>query len=410
MLVRSLAIATLLACGSSSPHPTTSTPTTTPTAAAGSNATTATTAATPSATALGACSNGTLWIGPPASFPAEGATGDVGTGDVNGDGAADVIVGSTAPDGSPRIGVMFGGSDTKLAAPVWNAMLAGDLPRNIATTDFDNDNDLDILSVGGKGPPEVFLNNADGTFGVPRTLPGAPRADVPRTVRAGDLDGDHDADIAENAGGEVVAWYQESGQFIPTPITPVRGIDHAGGLAIADLDHDGFADMILAGTSDGGKATIAVLKGQTHKLGAPERTVGAPITGNAVAVTAADFNGDGKLDIAALFTHPPDGTLAILLTGANGRAFAATLPVSDVDDHAELVAGDIDGDGKADVFVSTTHGIAVFRAAGKTFAPVGLIPANGLAALTAADVNADHALELVGVSPGQVTVWPTACR
>jgi hypothetical protein len=71
------------------------------------------------------------------------------------------------------------------------------------------------------------------------------------------------------------------------------------------------------------------------------------------AVIAADFNGDGRLDLAV--TNESDNTVSILL-GIPGGTFAAQTTYPAGSSPTGLVAGDFDGDGKLDLAVMDSCG------------------------------------------------------
>lgn len=119
------------------------------------------------------------------------------------------------------------------------------------------------------------------------------------------------------------------------------------------------------------------------------------------AVIAADFNGDGRLDLAV--TNESDNTVSILL-GIPGGTFAAQTTYPAGSSPTGLVAGDFDGDGKLDLAVMDScgsctvspnlvtillgNGDGSFRAQG-TYATGG-----GPIGIVAADFNADGKLDL----------------
>src|SRR5262249_37173934 len=98
-----------------------------------------------------------------------------------------------------------------------------------------------------------------------------------------------------------------------------------------------------------------------------DRTVGA----DARAVVVGDFNGDGRLDVAA--AEQLSHSVSVLLGNGDGtfappRAFAASgqdfSPVS-------MAVGDVNGDGRADLVINSTGGLD------SVIAQLGVVLGNG---------------------------------
>jgi hypothetical protein len=114
------------------------------------------------------------------------------------------------------------------------------------------------------------------------------------------------------------------------------------------------------------------------------------------AFAVADFNGDGKPDMAVI--NESSGTVSILLGGGNGTFAAATTLVTGAV-PTQIVAGDFNGDGKPDLAVTNLLNNSVWVYLGNgdgtfqfpTTIDVGA-PAYGLAA---SDLNGDGKLDLV---------------
>jgi hypothetical protein len=365
-----------------------------------------------SAIAAGPCSAGTLWLGPATVYPIDGATGDLVVGDINGDGNADLTLGGVDASGLGQVGVMFGLGDGRLGTPVWNEMLPGDAPKSMTVTDFDDDNDLDIVTVGGSGAPELFLNNSDGTFGMPKPLPGSIHRDPPRVVRGGHMGGEHGA-VAENADGALTAWFHTDNTFAPDDLAPLNAaLNGTTGLAIADFDHDGIADLAVPGAV-AGVPVIAIVHGSARRtFASPVYARGiAVVAGKPVAIVAGDFDGNGPLDAAVLYADGATATIVTALAGSDGGYNVATSAVvADLAYPVSFVAGDLDHDGKADLVVGTTHGLAVYRATAGGFAAPIVLPGTGVRAATIADLRGDHLLAPIAATGSAIVVWTAACR
>jgi hypothetical protein len=402
------------ACGGASPplpSPPASAPGTTPSPAVPASPPGAD-ASSGSAVAVGSCSGGALWLGPATEYPLDGSTGDLVVGDINNDGNADLTVGGTDANGLGEVGVMFGLGDGRLGTPVWNEMLPGDTAKSLTVTDFDDDNDLDIITTGGSGAPELFLNNSDGTFGVSKPLPGSTHREPPRVVRGGHLGGDHGA-VAENAAGALTAWFHVENTFVPDDIASVNAALHdTTGLAIADFDRDGVADIAVAG-SVAGVPVIAIVHGSAGRRFAPPIYArgAAAVAGQPTAIVAGDFDGNGRLDVAVLYATDGAGTIVTALAQPNGSySVAARAAVVDLAEAAAFVAGDLDNDGKADLVVGTAHGLAVYRASATGFSAPVVLPGAGVHAAAVADLRGDHLLAPIAATGRAVVVWTAACR
>jgi hypothetical protein len=120
-----------------------------------------------------------------------------------------------------------------------------------------------------------------------------------------------------------------------------------GSIAIADVNHDGHLDIIVANETSG---TLTVLLGDGN--GNFAQAQGSPIacgrSPNDIAV--GDFNGDGNPDLVIANTGTP--YLTILL--GNGKGGFSPSPHSPFDTHSYphvhgVAVGDFNGDGKLDV-------------------------------------------------------------
>ena len=174
------------------------------------------------------------------------------------------------------------------------------------------------------------------------------------------------------------------------------------GAALGDLDHDGNLDIVLPywyGSS------VGVLLGKGDGTFKTEQDLSIE---NADAVALADFNGDGKLDVAVT-TDQGSGQDIYLALGVGDGTFGALsfVPSSLLDlnlnsspDPQFIQAADVDGDGKVDlVYANYNHDTVgvLFGKGDGTFLDAVEYPAGGLYAwgLAVGDLNGDGAVDVV---------------
>ncbi len=179
-----------------------------------------------------------------------------------------------------------------------------------------------------------------------------------------------------------------------------------------DFDGDGDLDLAVAVPSAGvlgeGSREIAILKGDgagTFVAGATLSVDGgAPNAATVAALAAGDFDGDGRADLSVL-SFQDSRALLLFYRGSGALEFEAPRP-TDIGSSAGrwLTSGDVDGDGRADLVVSSKDLIApevfgsvsVWRSAGDgTFVGGADFPGPSAYPAVLADLDGDGRTDLV---------------
>ncbi len=236
-------------------------------------------------------------------------TSDIKAADFNADGNLDLAMTNEISGSSPVV-LGFGHG-------AFNA--AGDLyvqgfPAGVALGDFNADGKLDTIVAGGGTTTypgsgfAVSLGNGDGTFTQPSGSPVSLGQNLSAIV-TGDFNGDGKLDLAltDFDGNSVMIMLGNGDATFALPTTMPVG-NKPDAIATGDFNSDGKMDLAVANFLDG---TITLLLGNGD--GTFTEASGSPYAagGSAYQIAAADFNGDGKLDIAV--TNVTAGTVSILL-------------------------------------------------------------------------------------------------
>ncbi len=331
------------------------------------------------------------------------ATVSMAVGDVDLDGDLDVVEG--VEGGAGRLWLNLGGvmfdSDQALASGV------------AAAADFDRDGDLDVFvaQVGGNALYEGTVASVRGDFALVES-PNNPGTGSD-AIAIGDINADGLLDAVALRRppvglGTLTLWAND-----PTvPGSFPNGQDLSGpadmaSVSLADLDPDGVLDAVtaLAGapTVDAG---FAVWRGPLGPLSTPTEYRFANLSGATVALALADLDADGAVDVVL----GTDQGLAVALNdaAAGQPASYSTAVQLSLDNILDVSTGDLDGDGDIDVVAGTGASFQVWINDGTGS---GLLPRSYSGQLTAAvavvDFDRDGRLDVVAAHPftQSVEVW-----
>jgi hypothetical protein len=326
---------------------------------------------------------GTFRTGP--TLPVSGSPDAVAVGDFTGDGHQDVAVGTEAG----QIDVFLGNGDGTFQAPLVVNLGTNHAITALAAGDFNGDGRLDLAAASAQtGQVTVLLGNGNGTFqaGEVITVGGTPEG---LTVAALTGDGRLDLVTADRSGGVAVLLGNGDGTFRSTAPVPLSGDVTA--VAVGDFFGDGKKDLAVTTLGhQGASSAVSVLRGNG------DGTFQAPVTfqlGVALpaALAAGDFFGDGKLSLA--IDNSLANTVSVFRGNGDGtfQAPVKLLLDSQGAEPAALVTGDFNGDGKLDLAATDflTNDVSVLL---NTSPP----PSTAAPAATATSLAADTASAVFG--------------
>jgi hypothetical protein len=375
-----------------------------------------------------------FFVRAPRSNGVDTAWGNVA--DLNGDGRADILVGA---DWGNTVHLYLGTSAGPSPAPVVFAAPAGGagyFGQHVSTTDVDGDGRPDLFigapaakDAGGTevGKVFVYLNSAVGIdASAPTVIAGAdPKGSFGVLAGVGDVNGDGYGDLAVAAPGakvgatsygKVFVFHGSAAGLVQIPATTILsgtpgGLGHSIAAA-GDVNGDGYADIVVGTYA---MDTAVVYHGGPAGIGSGAKVLKPPPGGGGQfgwsVAGAGDVNGDGYADVlvGALQWNSGKGRAYVFLGAAGGVASTPdrTLEVEGTSGlgHSVSGAGDLNGDGYADLIVNASPkppAVYVFPGGNTAANPTAVLDPRGSFAMGLAgvgDVDGDGRSEIAVAAP-----------
>lgn len=327
-------------------------------------------------------------------FPTGNGPRAVAGVDLNGDGKPDLVVCNNV-DGT--IGVLLGNGDGTFQPVV--AYSVGSQPFDIAVGDVNGDGKPDLVATdsGTSGTAKqvsVLLGNGDGTF---QAAVNYPTNGATLAVVLGDFNGDGKLDIAVSdfSGGVEVLLGNGDGTFQAALATATG--QYAAFLAAADFNRDGKLDLAVINNNS---AEVTILLGNGTGTFTAGASYPSPYDTDWVGIVAGDVNLDGKPDLVMTSFNVAGGeqqAMSVMVGNGDGT-FAAPVSYGKAVQPCAAIIADFNGDGKPDVAVvdQATNAVHIQLGNGDgTFQSsidyrVGLIPQG----IGVADFNGDGNVDL----------------
>ena len=305
----------------------------------------------------------------PAFFPTGMQPNGFETADVNGDGQLDVLTANLGQEGTPgTISVLLGNGQGGFA-PYSSVVIP--TPTNqpgthlltVKAADFDDDGNADLVTSFADSRIAFFRGNGDGTFTPAANYSNGFPAFIfaTRQFAAADFDQDGDIDLAgvsffgevgvlENTG-DLMSQTELSVALYGAPEVEDHRWYRAREIRLENLNDDSDPDIVIG--LDAGIVIYYGAEGTGFERGQFQSGPGVPVQntlpGTDFSVSGfafGDFDADSDKDLAV--SCFADGCLTILTRETGTSPFREAMKVR-VPSAEFIAAGDIDGDGQADL-------------------------------------------------------------
>jgi hypothetical protein len=314
---------------------------------------------------------------PPAHYSFTGSPSGLAVGDLTGSGSLDLVVPAYS-EAIVSVLLQTGANTAKFQPAFTVSTGTGTLPNDVALGDLNGDGHLDLAVADGATPGNLIIMMADpvnpGHFLAPTkyALPVGANPNAGFAVAIGDLNGDGLNDVAivsfdvDGNNGMVSIFFNNPaspGNFMPRVDISTPG--EVSSVKIADLNRDGFNDLVIANQGPGqdlnGAAGATVLLQNASAPGTFAAAITYPGTIGSLNVAVGDLNGDGYPDVVLASTVPTgSGTITVMLNDpTNPGTFLAPSTYTGAGQPVAVAIGDLNGDGHPDIAVADQGGATV---------------------------------------------------
>jgi glucose/arabinose dehydrogenase len=271
--------------------------------------------------------------------------------DFDGDGDLDLV---TANQATNNVSFLRNNGNGNFASSVSYAASPG--AHEVMAADIDGDGDIDIATTGWGGTVvSVLRNNGNGTFTAPTTY-GV--GNTPHSLQLVDFNGDSRPDLAvanQSSSTLSILLNAGNGTFNPATTYIVGSGPHS--IRAADLNGDGRIDLATANEYAN---SVSVLLGNGN--GTFTSAVSYATGNGPKGIAIGDVNGDGRLDLLTAniagnypnINNPGGDTISLLLSNGNGT-FAAPSTYTTGSTPFSLTLADFNGDGRLDIASANWH-------------------------------------------------------
>ena len=281
--------------------------------------------------------------------------------------------------------------------------------NTVLTADFNGDGIPDLVILGND-TLSVLLGNGDGTF----TAAPSPSNDLPGAIAVGDFNGDGIPDLAvapalDEGNSEVLLGKGDGTFTIANGSFGIgNGTSTSNSIAAADFNGDGKLDLVETCASlDDGPCNLLLIQsgnGDGTFMQSPAVLTPLPFSGSQ-SMAVGDFNGDGQPDLAV--TNSGANGVNVFLNNEGGLTALAAMPATG-EGPTSIAAADFNGDGKLDLAVanSGSNNVTILLGNGDGTFTAAASPATGTApnSLAVGDFNGDGVPDLAVANSGSSNV------
>lgn len=274
----------------------------------------------------------------------------------------------------------------------------GTNPRSVTSADFNGDGNMDLATANyNSNNVSVLLGNGLGSFSVATFFNVGTK---PRCITSSDFNGDGKMDLATtNANSNNVSVLLGNGLGSFSIATNFAVGSDPISITSNDFNGDGKMDLAIANNTGVG---ISLLFG--NGLGSFSAATNFAVGTQPASIISSDFNGDGNMDLATANSN--SNNISVLLGNGLGSFSAATnFSVGVGDMPNSITSADFNGDGKMDlatagsavntnniIYVRLGNGLGSFSTSGSGFNRPSY-------SIISADFNGDGKMDLAVVNP-----------